>query len=206
MKKKVIDLTGQRFGSLTVIEYGGIDSTNGYAKWLCKCDCGNRKTILSRNLRSGATKSCGCLRKKTTSATMKTHGMADSRLYGVWLSMRRRCDNPKTESYRNYGERGISVCNEWEHFEPFMEWAIKNGYHEGLSIDRIDVDGNYGPDNCRWVTMKEQQNNRRNNHIVDYNGDKMTLAMFARSIGIDARRANYLLKRGYTTEQIKERI
>lgn len=153
-----IDLTGQRFGSLTVIER---DFTKSTTAWKCQCDCGNECVVFSANLTRGHTKSCGCLRLK--------HGQYYQKIYWVWSSMKKRCYNSNHPTFKNYGARGIKVCDEWKNsFQSFYEWAIKNGYESGLkqgecTLDRIDVNGNYEPSNCRWVSMKEQQNNKRNN-------------------------------------------
>lgn len=164
-----IDLTGQRFGSVVVLERAKNNEKNE-VMWLCKCDCGKKFITRARSLRSGETTSCGCLRiKHAAEAARKAntkHGASPHRgytkLYNTWLRMKGRCNSPTSTSYPYYGARGISVCEEWENdFSAFRDWAMKNGYKEGLSIDRIDVNGNYCPQNCRWITMAEQQRNRR---------------------------------------------
>ena len=167
MNKKY-DLTGKRFGKLTVIS----ESPNkkwGQRMWVCKCDCGNYAEVTTSNLRSGSSISCGCYKVEVTKKTNTKHGKSNSRLYYIWKGMKRRCSSKRCKSYKYYGERGISVCEEWQDFKPFMDWAITNGYSENLTIDRIDVNGNYCPENCRWATWKEQANNRR--RISDLNGD-----------------------------------
>ena len=164
-----IDLTGERFGSVVVLERAP-NSKRNEVMWHCRCDCGKEFVTRARSLRSGETTSCGCLRTKHAISAMKNantkHGCSPHRgytkLYNTWLRMKGRCNNPRSTSYQYYGARGISVCKEWKNdFSAFRDWAMENGYQEGLSIDRIDVNGNYCPENCRWITMEEQQRNKR---------------------------------------------
>jgi hypothetical protein len=179
-----INLTGKRFGKLTVIEYAGNKKHNSY--WKCKCDCGNETDVMLNNLTRGMTKSCGCLRKQTTKERRFIHGMSDTSIHNTWMQMIERCENPNNHAYKNYGGRGIYVCIEWHEFENFYNWAISNGYKEGLTIDRIDVDGNYKPNNCRWVDYQTQQRNRRNNRLITYKGKTHCLAEWEDITGIKA--------------------
>jgi hypothetical protein len=171
-------LIGFKFGRLTVISRDD-NTKSGKAKWICRCDCGRlkNKSVTSSDLKSGKVKSCGCIYCESNKERNKTHGKTHTRLYNIWCSMKARCNVPNSSAYKDYGGRGITICREWQNdFQAFYDWAIANGYAENLSIDRIDADGNYEPSNCRWTSMKKQENNRRNNRIVVFSGKKYTVA------------------------------
>lgn len=180
-----ISLEGMRFGKLTVLtkspEKRGRAST-----WVCQCDCGKiTHPIIANKLLHGRTRSCGCLRGDFVRERFVTHGLTNTHLYGTWHNMKNRCLNPRVERYKDYGGRGIKVCDEWlNDFQAFYDWAMANGYHEDLSIDRIDANGNYEPNNCRWVDMKTQANNKRNNFLVEINGESKTIGEWSRITGV----------------------
>lgn len=197
---KLKDITGQRFGKVVVIKY------IGQSKWLCKCDCGNQKIIDGRRLRKGDTKSCGCLSLEQAKINFQnnyyTHNLSKTHLYGIWKGIKNRCKNAKNPKYKIYGLRGISICDEWKNdFKLFYDWAINNGYKENLSIDRIDVNGNYEPNNCRWVTQKEQQRNRRNNHLISYNGETHCISEWAEIYKLKPLTLLARIKRGWSIEK-----
>lgn len=178
------DLTGQRFGRLTPLYRNPIEK-GVQTNWRCRCDCGNEVDVTQSNLKHGLIQSCGCLHRSLLGEKRRTHGMSNSKLYMAWLNMKARCHNANRREYKNYGGRGITVCNEWnKSSEKFVEWATSNGYRDGLTLDRIDVNGMYSPENCRWITNKEQQNNRRGNVFFEYKGERKTLAEWSETTGI----------------------
>lgn len=195
---KLVDLTGQRFGRLTVIRRCGT-AENLKPTWLCQCDCGNKKIVRGSDLKSGKQISCGCRRKE---GTHLIHGKTNERIHRIWANMKTRCTNANIKAYKDYGGRGITVCDEWlNSFESFYKWSIENGYSDNLTLDRIDADGNYCPENCRWATMKEQQRNRTNNRRITYNGETHTVADWSIITGIHRATINSRLKSGWTIEK-----
>lgn len=197
---KFIDLTGRRFGRLTVIER--TKSTNKNAKWLCQCDDGNYVSVFGTDLKSGKTQSCGCIHSEQLEQRNYKHGLSDSKLCDVWRSMKERCYNPRVDQYKDYGGRGIIVCPEWcNEFQAFYDWAMENGYKEGLTIDRKDNNGNYEPSNCRWATRKEQNNNTRANHLITHNDKTQTLTQWAQEVHIKSHTLLARLNRGWSVEK-----
>lgn len=199
------DLTGKTFDRLTVlqrVEDHYYPSGRHDIQYKCRCDCGKELNVLGIHLCSGHTKSCGCFRQDTTSANRKMHGMTNTRLYSIWKNMKRRCLSKTHPDYALYGERGISICDEWiQHFDMFEKWAIDNGYADDLSLDRRDVNGNYEPNNCRWVTQKVQCNNTRRNINIQYNGEVHTMKEWASILGINYGTLQSRISRGWTFER-----
>ena len=190
---KFVDLIGKKFSRLTVIKRMENDKYHN-TKWLCRCECGNEVVVYALALRSGDTCSCGCLRNK--------HGLRKSRLYRIWQHIKERCYKPNTKCYNNYGGRGIKMYQEWlDDFMNFYEWAMSNGYKDDLTIDRIDVNGNYEPSNCRWVTQKVQARNTRVNNYITYNGETKCVAEWAEIYNIKPATLSYRLHHGWNIEK-----
>lgn len=260
------DLTGQRFGKLTVVEYVG-NAKDHHSLWRCKCDCGGECVVQGNNLKSGSTKTCGCynwtksddkvlghkfgrltpIRKLKSNkwneieweclcdcgnkTNVSTHSLLSggirscgclprdlivsrstkhgdckrgevNRLYGIYHGMLRRCEKETRSDYYRYGGRGITVCSDWrDSYESFREWALANGYEDGLTIDRIDTNAGYSPSNCRWSTCVEQANNKRTNHVVEINGERMTIAEAARKYHVKYSTVASRIYRGATAEE-----
>lgn len=181
-RAKQKDLLNKRIGKLVAIKF--LKSTKSKkARWLCKCDCGNFIEVQTSNLCNGSTVSCGCHKSSLTSARNTTHGKTNTPEYNSWNSMVRRCTDPKSSGYEYYGGRGIKVCDRWMKYDNFYK-DMHPSYEEGLTIDRIDVNGDYEPSNCKWSSMKEQVINRRCTKMYTYNGETMTLMDWARKTGI----------------------
>lgn len=198
---RLIDLTGQRFGRLLAKERRGADSCRS-ALWLCECECGRECLVSSHNLLSRHTESCGCLQRERTAISHTTHGHAHTRIYNIWNTMISRCHRKNTKAYPEYGGRGITVFGEWKNnFQSFYDWAMANGYRDDLSIDRIDVNGNYCPKNCRWATRKTQANNTRRNAKIEYKGISRTLEEWSEFLGIKSATIRKRLKYGWCVEK-----
>ena len=201
-------MVGERYGRLMVDHlhcYGG----NGKKPlWACKCDCGGIAYVSRQDLLRGHTKSCGCLRvetQKDTSNKHRTHGMKKTRLYRIYVGMKTRCLNANDKTYKDYGGRGITIAAEWlgeNGFINFKEWAVANGYSEKLTLDRIDVNGNYEPCNCRWVTMKVQERNRRDNCYITYKDETKTLSEWCEIFNIPYARTRERYRKGYPLEKV----
>lgn len=195
-----VDRTGLKYGKLTAIKR--VDSDDKNSKWLCRCECGNYKAIYSCHLKSGAIKSCGC---GPTGRPKLAHGKADQRVYRIWKQMKQRCNNPKAEGYENYGGRGIKVCQEWEVSFPTF-YADMGDPPEGTTIDRIDVNKDYGPDNCKWSTWTEQHRNRRDNHNLEAFGKTMCLTAWSEKTKIPVSTLKNRMYRGLRKMTLEEAI
>jgi len=203
------DITGQKFGKLTAIK--PIRSSKlGKSIWLFDCDCGNQKEVFAVNVRNGHTKSCGCIRKIHPNGTI--HGGVNTRIYNLFATMKARCNNVNSQAYKDYGGRGIKICDEWNTFVSFRRWALENGYADDLSIDRINNDGDYEPSNCRWATRKEQSRNTRRNIFVEIEGNIKSLSEWCEILKVNYLRAWKRKNKGkhpFTQEEIlkaKEQI
>jgi hypothetical protein len=194
-----VDLTGRKFGRLTVIEQAP-NKGRGKTTWLCRCDCGQEVAVLANSLISGNTRSCGCLAIEILKQRSYTHALSigangkKTRLYGIWIRMRQRCSDQNSSDFDGYGGRGISVCEEWQNYKNFHDWAMSHGYDEHLTIERKDVDGNYEPSNCKWIPARDQARNTRKNHFITFQGQRKTLAEWCEILGMDSSLLRYRLK------------
>lgn len=204
--KKYEDVTiGKVYGKLTII---GTGNNSRYCKdrtWLCKCECGNEVEIQEMKLKTGWTKSCGCFRSMTTTLRKTRHGFSHTRLHDIWCGIKSRCTNANTKSYKHYGGRGIKICDEWLKFENFRDWSYKHGYADNLSIDRIDVNGDYSPLNCRWVDIVTQMNNTTRTVLLTYNGETHSLAEWARILNVNYHALKRRRDAGWDINDIFER-
>lgn len=206
---KFIDMTGQTVGRLKVIRRADdyVGSNYRAAQWECVCSCPQQTRVIVRGtqLRSGHTNSCGCYHSDITSLANTSHGDTvggeAKRLYRIWAHMLDRCENPNANEYKDYGGRGVKVCDEWHDYAVFKGWAINNGYEDTLSIDRIEVDGDYEPGNCRWAGFERQANNTRRNRKLTLNGETHTMAEWSRILGIPYNRINTRIHRGWPVER-----
>lgn len=189
------NLLGKKFGRLQVVRYCGIGKTK-YAQWECLCDCGNFKIISSNHLVNRNTQSCGCLARENARKRLLKHGGGREKICTIWRDIINRCCNLRDRQYKDYGGRGIKICDEWlNDFNSFKKWALENGYKQEplkngknkWTIDRINNDGNYEPNNCRWVDIKTQSNNRRTNVRYKILGGEYTIPQIAQIVGINQR-------------------
>lgn len=195
---------GKKFGRLTILKIDHIEE-NGQTYVLCKCDCGKEKVIKWGSVSAGLIVSCGCRKTEVLKYGSITHGKTNTRLYSIWQNMRKRCYYSKYIEFENYGGRGISICDEWRNnFESFYKWAINNGYADNLSIDRINVNANYEPSNCRWADRKQQSRNTSVSHYLTYNGETKTLIEWAEEKGINYKKLWFRIKSNWSAEKALE--
>lgn len=198
------DITGQRFFRLVALGPVGRDN-HGKIKWLCQCDCGEQAVVQGNHLRSGQTKSCGCANREATLERSTTHGLHHDPLYRVWTSMKDRCHSPRNKSYSRYGGRGISVCDEWNHdFQAFYDHVVQlSGYEiAGMTLDRIDNDGDYEPGNVRWATNSEQGRNTSVNVVLEFNGKTQCVTAWAEELGMKATTLWHRIRMGWSVERM----
>ena len=203
MSKSIQLQAGQKFGRLTIISLHHISNIPKSREfYLCKCDCGNETVVEKWNLKTKHTTSCGCFAKDLKSKIKSIHGLSKHKIYGIWVGMKNRCYNKNEPVYYRYGGRDIIVCDEWKNdFMAFYNWSMANGYQEGLTIDRINNNGNYEPSNCRWITRKEQCRNRSTNKIFSYNGKSYCVMEWAKKIGIKYHTLLHRLNSGWEIER-----
>ena len=188
------NLKGKKFGRLTVIENDRMEK--GVRLALCLCECGKESDVRVSDLRSGNTRSCGCLSKDIRKTINFSHGMRHTRLYSTWSNMKTRCYNPKVAGFENYGGRGITICDDWkDDFVNFYNWAVITGYNDNLTIERVDVNGNYDPENCMWIEADEQSKNRRGNIYIELNGKTETLKGWCNELGLPYKIVHQRMKR-----------
>ena len=195
------DISGMKFNRLEVL-YKAEERYHSSSLWVCRCDCGTIKKVTYSRLVHGTVKSCGCLIADSTRERHTTHGLTHHPLFITWGSMKKRCYNPNDKRYNRYGGRGIKICDEWLDFQTFYDWAIAHGYKKGLSIERKNVDGNYEPDNCCWITIQEQARNRSNTRWVEYKDKKYCASEFARMMGTTPNIMRNRLNHGLSGDEI----
>ena len=200
MHHRARNLTGMKSGYLTAIEYAGTDGK--HSLWRIRCDCGKEFIMPAGEFTRGKQRSCGCMKSALISGARSTHGRSNHPLYHVWRSMKERCTRPTAQAWANYGGRGIKVCDRWLHsFEAF--WAdMYPSYQPGLTLDRIDTNGDYSPENCRWATSKEQNRNKRSSRIIATPWGRMTVAEAAEMSGIGTTTLLYRLDHGVTEDML----
>jgi len=195
---KPIDMTGQRYGRLSVIEMAG-HNKHRQRLWRCVCDCGETTEVIGHLLRYGQTQSCGCLQKEAIASVNKKHGKSKSQIWFMHRSMMDRCYLQTSTAYKNYGGRGITVCKRWHDFENF--YADMGDKPKGMTLERIDNDGPYSPDNVRWASYKDQANNRRNNVVLEFQGRKQTMQQWSDEMGLKIQTVWARLNRGWSVDR-----
>lgn len=196
-----VDLTGRKFNRLKVLGFSHRNKQRN-SMWICKCECGSKIIARGSDLLNGHSTSCGCIKKSLLSKLRKKHGLTGTRIYEIWKHLIRRSTKEQDRRYKDYGARGITVCNEWKRsFIAFYEWAVDNGYRENLTIDRIDNNKGYNPSNCRWATPVQQARNKRNNHYITLNGETHCISEWAEKLGISQYTISRRLRSGWSEER-----
>ena len=197
---KKLDLTGKTFGNYKVLNIA--ETRNGKRMWKCECLlCGNIRYVSTNGLTSGRQKSCGCQSYKGEHNGQYSHGLSNHKLNSLWRGIKTRCYNQKSKSYKYYGAKGISMCDEWKNdFKTFYNWCIANGYDENLTIERIDYKGNYEPNNCKFISIQEQQRNKRNNISITHNGETRCLAEWCKILNLNYDRTISRIRNGWSIE------
>jgi hypothetical protein len=197
---KALDLVGKKFNRLLVVKKAG--RKNYKVMWECVCDCGNTTFVNTFYLINSKIRSCGCLHKEQLIERNTTHNQRHTKLYETWKKMRDRCNRPNATQYKDYGGRGIKVCEEWDKsFQAFYDWSYANGYDDNLTIDRIDNNKGYSPDNCRWATYKEQMRNKRTNHIITYKNQPQCISKWCEELNLSYSAVTGRLRRGWSVEK-----
>ena len=197
-----VDYTGIKFGRWTVVGAAPNHITKGgypVSMWDCVCECGTRRAVRGNDLKLGKSVSCGCY--MIENPVSKKHGASNSHLYKIYYGMKSRCYNPKNKNYNHYGERGVKICQEWQEFEAFESWALLHGYQDGLTIERKDVNDGYSPENCCWVTLAEQQKNKRTNRLITYHGETHIASEWDDILGFNRGIVVSRLERGWSEEE-----
>ena len=204
------DISGLKFNYLTVLNlhhkvkrFNKDGTSKGYIEyWLCQCDCGNKTVVEKQKIISGHTSSCGCFCKAQIRKTHSKHNLSNTRIFRIWGDIKTRCTNPNSRAYKYYGQNNIVMCDEWKNdFQVFNDWAMSNGYADELTIDRIDVNGNYEPSNCRWVGMKVQNRNKHNSRMITYKNETHNLSEWAEILGINYKALFKRLSDGWSVEK-----
>jgi sugar diacid utilization regulator len=199
---KMKNLLGMKFGRLTVLGLDDQRASDGQARWICLCNCGETTVVMGGNLTRGHSKSCGCWMRERMSKLNLTHGKSSLKIYSIWMGMLKRCQSRNDPSYDRYGGRGIKVCKRWQKFENFC--ADMGDPPPGMTLDRIDNDSDYSPENCQWATIQEQNNNKRNNRMFEYRGEEFTITQLARQVGMHPETLRYRLRNGWSLEKAVE--
>jgi len=191
-----MNIIGKKYNKLTCLRK---DETRDSRYYIFRCECGHEKSIISSNVIAGYTTSCGCVYKLGNNTK---HGGKGTRLYNIWKTMRERCNNPKCKNHSIYYDKGIRVCSEWDDFSVFRDWSLKNGYSEELTIDRINGELGYYPENCRWATYLEQANNTKNVKLLTHNGKTQSYSMWERELGLTRGLINSRVKKGWSVDRL----